>query len=90
VENLLLKARIELGEDAEKFVRSKLGEAVIAIAEGQANAAYNELSRISPWRKRRISQLQSQIWRAENFQQWLAEIITEGRHSLELLEGEDK
>jgi ribosomal protein L16 Arg81 hydroxylase len=89
VEDLLLKARIELGEDAEQFVRSKLGEAVLAIAESQANESYNELARISPWRKRRISQLQAQIWRAENFQQWLAEIITEGRHSLELLEGED-
>lgn len=89
MENNLLKARIELGEDAEKFVRSKLGEAVIAIAEGQANAAYNELARVSPWRRRRIAQLQAEIWRAESFQQWLAEIITEGRHSLELLEGED-
>lgn len=89
MENKLLKARIELGEDAEKFVRSKLGEAVIAIAEGQANAAYNELARVAPWRRRRISHLQSQIWRAESIQQWLAEIITEGRHALELLEGED-
>lgn len=89
MENNLLKARIELGEDAEKFVRSKLGEAVIAIAEGQANAAYNELARVSPWRRRRILQLQTQIWRAESFQQWIAEIITEGRHALELLEGED-
>lgn len=89
MENNLLKARIELGEDAEKFVRSKLGEAVVAIAEGQANAAYNELARVAPWRRRRIAQLQVQIWRAESFQQWIAEIITEGRHALELLEGED-
>ena len=89
MEKNLLKARIELGEDAEAFVRSKLGEAIIAIAEGQANSAYNEIARISPWRKRRISQLQTQIWRSESFQQWLAEIITEGRNSLELLEGED-
>lgn len=89
MENLLLKARIELGEDAEAFIRSKLGESVLAIAEGQANSAYNELAHISPWRRRRIAVLQAQIWRAENFQQWLAEIITEGRHSLELLEGED-
>lgn len=89
MEDKLLKARIELGEDAEKFVRSKLGEAVIAIAEGQANSAYNELARVSPWRRRRISQLQAEIWRAESVQQWLAEIITEGRHALELLEGED-
>jgi ribosomal protein L16 Arg81 hydroxylase len=89
VEDLLLKARIELGEDAEAFIRSKLGESVLAIAEGQANAAYNELAHISPWRRRRIAMLQAHIWRAENFQQWLAEIITEGRHSLELLEGED-
>ncbi|WP_109477699.1 hypothetical protein [Paraburkholderia sp. C35] len=89
MENKLLKARVELGEDAEAFVRSKLGEAVVAIAEGQANAAYNELARISPWRKRRIQQLQTQIWRAESFQQWIAEIITEGRNSLELLEGEN-
>lgn len=85
----LLKARIELGEDAEKFVRSPLGEAVLAIAESQANAAYNALSRVSPWRRRKIAELQVEVWRAENFQQWLAEIITEGRHSLELLEGED-
>lgn len=89
MENKLLKARIELGEDVEAFVRSKLGEAIIAIAEGQANSAYNELARIAPWRKRRIMQLQTQIWRAESFQQWLAEIITEGRNSLELLEGEE-
>lgn len=89
MENQLLKARLELGEDAEAFVRSKLGESILAIAESQANAAYNELARIAPWRKRRIAQLQVQIWRAENFQQWLAEIITEGRHALELLEGED-
>lgn len=89
MEDKLLQARIELGEDAEKFVRSKLGESVLAIAESHANDAYNKLAHISPWRRRKIAELQAQIWRAENFQQWLAEIITEGRHALELLEGED-
>lgn len=87
--DVLLKRKIELGADAENFIQSQLGAAVLEIAQGQANAAYNELARVSPFRRRRIAQLQTQIWRAESMQEWLAAIVTEGRNALEMLQNEE-
>ena len=79
-----------LGRMAEEFVASDIGKYLLARAEHEAAEANAALKRVSPWRWRRISQLQAQIWRAESVQGWLTDAITDGQAALKTIEhGED-
>jgi hypothetical protein len=42
--------------------------------------------RVWPWRRRRIEQLQNQLWRARSFKGWLAELVNSGKQAEEQLE----
>jgi hypothetical protein len=48
--------------------------------------ALDALAVISPWRRRRITQLQAQLWRARSFKEWLTEIVITGQQALQQLE----
>ena len=81
-----LYAEAIMGKDAEEFINSDIGQYVLGCAEQEIAEAADQLKRVHPWRTRRIRELQNQVWRAESFQSWLAELIVRGRQALQSLE----
>jgi hypothetical protein len=73
-----LIAEAILGQDAAEFVRSDIGRYILGRAEQEAQEAADKLARVSPWRRRRIAELQNQIWRANSVRDWLLEMIQTG------------
>lgn len=88
--NPALVAQAILGKDTEEFLSTDIGRYLVGCAEQEIADATEKLCKVSPWRRRRISELQAQIWRAQSFQTWLAEIITTGRQAIENLEQKDE
>lgn len=74
----LLMAEAILGRDAEEFLASELGRYLTGRADQEIADAQQQLARVSPWRRRRIQQLQNEIWRAQSVKGWLAELVTNG------------
>ena len=74
------------GKQVENFLNTELGKYLVGRAEAQAERAHEQLARVLPWRRRRIQQLQNEIWLAERFQQWLAEAIMDGEQAVNLIE----
>jgi len=85
-----LYAEAVLGKDAEQFLSTDLGRYMIARAEEEEREALDGLATVWPWRRRRIQQLQAQLWRARSVQGWLAEMITAGRQALQQLEASEE
>lgn len=81
-----LYAEAALGKDAEEFLRSDLGRYMLARAEEEEREALEGLANVWPWRRRRIQQLQAQLWRARSFGGWLTEMVVIGRQALDHLE----
>jgi hypothetical protein len=88
--NPALVAQAILGKDAEEFLNTDIGRYLVGCAEQEIADATDKLFKVSPWRRRRIAELQSQVWRAQSFQTWLAEIITTGRQAIDTLEQKDE
>lgn len=82
----LLYAEAMLGEDAKEFLASDVGRYLIGRAEQEAEEAADKLKRISPWRRRRITELQNEIWRAESVRGWLIEMVKAGDSATHALE----
>ena len=85
-ENQQLLAESMLGEDVEEFCKSDIGRYLIGRATIEAQDAAATLKTTFPWRRRRIQQLQNEIWRAESFKIWLLQQIRAGRTALAALE----
>jgi hypothetical protein len=68
-----------LGHEAEEFFRTELGQFILGRCDSEIAQAQDQLSRVSPWRRRRIQALQNEIWRAQSVKGWLAELISNGR-----------
>lgn len=81
-----LYAEAVLGKDAEEWLKTDLGRYVIARAEEEEREALEGLANVWPWRRRRIQQLQAQLWRARSFKGWMSEMIVVGRQALQHLE----
>jgi hypothetical protein len=81
-----LQAEAVLGKDAEEFLASDLGRVMLARAVEEEREALDALAVISPWRRRRITQLQAQLWRARSFKEWLTEVVITGQQALQQLE----
>lgn len=75
-----------LGRDAEDFVRSELGQYVLGRAKREKEEAQTLLNKTHAWRRKRIQQLQNEIWRAESFEAWLFELIMDGRNAEKVLD----
>lgn len=85
-EEEMLFAEAVLGRDAEDFLNSELGRYLVGRAEQEEATAIDLLSRVSPWRRNRIRELQNEIWRARSVRGWLAELVTAGRAATHALE----
>lgn len=75
------------GKVVENFLSSELGDYLLGKARTEEDEAMRALIVTSPWRRRRIQQLQNQIWRAQQFQVWLGDAIAAGQQATNLLEG---
>lgn len=75
-----------LGKDAEEFLNGDLGRYMLARAEEEEQEALEQLSTVWPWRRRRITELQTKLWRARSFKRWLADLVIAGRQAIEQLE----
>lgn len=75
-----------LGKDAEEFCRSELGQYVIGRSKQEKLEAQEELSKVYPWRRRKIQELQNRVWRAESIQSWLVELILNGQNAEKRME----
>lgn len=80
--NLLMETAI-LGKQADMFVRSDVGQYLLARAEESCRLSYEGLKKVSPWRTRRIKDLQNEIWKCESFRKWLMDAINEGQYAEE-------
>jgi len=74
----VLWAEAHLGRDARDFIATDLGRYLLGRCEMEKADALEQLSRVSPWRRNRIRQLQNEVWRAESVLGWLAELIKNG------------
>lgn len=81
-----LVAEAILGRDAEDFIQSDIGKYLIGCAEQEAQEAMYQLKTICPWRRRRITELQNRIYRAESIQSWLAELVIKGKQALQQID----
>jgi len=76
------------GKQVEDFIEGDVGKHIVRRAESEVEEMLDQLKRVSPWRWRRIGQLQARIAALEGIQQWLADAIVDGRQALNLLEGD--
>lgn len=74
-----LVAEADLGRQAKEFLQSDIGRYLLGCAQQEHQAALDGLKKTSPWRRRRITELQNQAWRAESFMGWLRELVIKGR-----------
>lgn len=81
-----LYAEAMLGKDAEEFLQGDLGRYILARVAEEERVALDELATVWPWRRRRIQQLQAQLWRARSFKEWLTELVIAGQQALQQLE----
>jgi hypothetical protein len=81
-----LYAEAILGKDAEEFLRTDLGRYLLERVEEEEKDAMEALANTSPWRRRRIVDLQAKVWRARSFKSWISELIVTGRQALQQLE----
>lgn len=81
--NRVLLEAAALGADVEEFVNGPVGQAMLRMSRMEAKEALSKLRVISPWRRRRITELQNAVWRAEQFESWLLELRARGRQALQ-------
>ena len=77
------------GQVIENWLSSDIGVYITKSMENLRESAINSIKTVSPWRRKRILQLQNDIWRAETFGNLLAEAVMSGRVALEKIEGEN-
>lgn len=75
----LLFAEAAIGRDAEDFLKTDIGRYIIGRCEQEIDEAQELLSKVSPWRRRRIQELQNKIYRAKSLKGWLVELVDSGK-----------
>lgn len=81
-----LIAEAVLGRDAQEFLASEIGRYLLGRAQMDEREAMEALVSVKWWRRRKIIELQSRVYRARSVRNWLAEIITDGRQAESVLE----
>ena len=82
-------AEIALGRDAEEFFHSDLGRYMVGCAQQEYSEAGAKLKTVQWWRVFRITELQNQMWRSEQFMVWLRDLIIRGRAADMVLREDD-
>lgn len=81
------KAQILIGDDAEEFVKSELGRTILGMAEQECISAALEMQDADLTDLKKMREIQNRIWRTQRFKDWLVELITKGRETLEVSRG---
>lgn len=89
-ESRTLFSEAALGRDAIEFLRSDVGRYMVGCAQQEYAIASVKLKTVAWWRKRRIQQLQNEIWRAEQFMVWLRDLVIRGIASERVLEDREE
>lgn len=84
-----LYAEAILGKDVEEWLKSDVGRYMLAGFEEYENEALEALSKVHPWRRQRIVQLQERIRLARTFKSLAAEMIHTGKQALQQLESSE-
>ena len=74
----LMQQAVALGREAEGFIKSSLGRALLQRAKDEIAQAVEELKEVEPTDAKMVQHIQNRIWRAESFVVWLAEIVQVG------------
>ena len=79
-----------IGDEAERFLKTDLGRTMLGLAQQEAELAYDALKSVSASDTEKIRELQAKIWRAETFETWLRELISDAEQSLRILQHQDE
>ena len=79
-----------LGREAVDFFNSDMGRYLVGCAQQEYALASAKLKKVAFWRKRRIQELQNEIWRSEQFMVWLRDLIIRGKASEMTLEDREE
>lgn len=72
---------MDIGDQAEKFIGSELGQVMLSCAREEARAAMDKLKDCSPFDSKAIREHQAAIWRSESFEGWLRDLVVRGREA---------
>lgn len=89
MDNVELLDRAQFGKQVELFWSSRVGEYLRARLQEVYTAAIQELKTVDPTDTKRIRELQNDIFKAESFELWLSQAVTDGLKSLDILEGDE-
>lgn len=79
------RIRAMLGNDAEAFKRTKLGQYIMDRAAHHVDQLTKELKRHDPVDTEGIRTLQNEIWKHETFEQWIDDAINSGHAAMQNL-----
>lgn len=80
-ESRTLFIEADFGSEATEFFRSNLGRYMVGCAQQEYAIASAKLKKVAWWRKRKIQELQNELWRSEQFMVWLRDLIIRGKAS---------
>jgi hypothetical protein len=89
MDNRTLHAQIDMGNQADEFLRSELGQYIIGRCSQIIDNAKNDLTKVDPDRPEEIRSLQSTIWKAGAVPGFLNELLAEGRQALKTIQSTD-
>jgi hypothetical protein len=78
-----LIAEALIGDEAKKFVESELGQVVIGMAKQEVELALEQLAIVDPEDTNKIRELQGKAKLNRMFNDYLAQLITEGENALQ-------
>lgn len=92
MENDELYARAAFGKQVELFWSSAVGNYLRGRARECYTAAVQQLKSCDPTDAKLVMRAQGDIWKAESLEQWIADAISDGLKSLDIIDhpGEDE
>ena len=79
-----------IGDEAEKFVKSELGQTILGMAGQEIEALHLEFETVCPSDYVKIGEMQEKIRKHRQFNSWLVELIEKGHQALEVWKHEQK
>lgn len=84
-----LVKEVSFGIETEAFLQSTLGRYLIKQAEDERDAALIDFRSADTSDAKLMAKIQNRVWRAEQFQTWLAEIVQAGWNAEALLKQQE-
>lgn len=82
-----LADRVFLGAEVERFLSTPIGIRMLEHVEHQRNDAVISFSNVDPTDTSAVSRIQMQLKMADQFQQWLADALSEATEAVRVIEG---